>query len=52
MSQITPGGSPDAVVTGLVVQELDASKNVIFQWRTWDYLPITDSYIDLTTQTC
>ena len=50
MSQIVPGGSPDAMVTGLVVQELDASKNVIFQWRTWDYLPITDSYFDLTQQ--
>ena len=50
MSQIVPGGSPDAIVTGLIVQELDASKNVIFQWRTWDYLPITDSYFDLTQQ--
>jgi hypothetical protein len=50
MSQIVPGGSPSASVTGLVVQELDASKNVIFQWRSWDYLPITDSYFDLTSQ--
>jgi hypothetical protein len=45
------GGSPDATVTGEVIQELDASKNVVFQWRTWDYLPITDSYADLTTNT-
>lgn len=45
------GGSPDANVIGVVIQELDAAKNVVFQWRTWDYLPITDSYIDLTTQT-
>ncbi len=51
MSQVVPGGNPDASVTGLVVQELDASKNVIFQWRTWDYLPITASYIDLTQPT-
>jgi hypothetical protein len=43
------GGNPDATVTGEVIQELDASKNVVFQWRTWDYLPITDSYADLTT---
>jgi hypothetical protein len=48
MSQVVTGGNPDAIVTGLVVQELDASKNVIFQWRSWDYLPITDSYFDLT----
>ena len=51
MSQVVAGGNPDASVTGLVLQELDASKNVIFQWRTWDYLPITASYIDLTQPT-
>jgi hypothetical protein len=51
MSQIIPGGNPNATVTGLVVQELDASKNVVFQWRSWDYLPITASYFDLTLQT-
>ena len=48
MSQIVPGGQPDAIVIGAVIQELDDSKNVIFQWRTFDYLPITDSYADLT----
>jgi len=43
------GGDPNAIVIGNVIQELDESKNVVFQWRSWDYLPITDSYIDLTT---
>ncbi len=43
------GGSPNAIVVGNVVQELDESKNVVFQWRSWDYLPISDSYINLTT---
>jgi hypothetical protein len=51
MSQVVPGGNPDATVSGLVVQEIDNSKNVIFQWRSWDYLPITASYFDLTQQT-
>lgn len=51
MSQVVPGGNPDASVTGLVVQEIDASHNVVFQWRSWDYLPITGSYVDLTQQT-
>ena len=54
MSLIVPGGKPDATVIGAVIQELDASKNVVFQWRTWDYfdyLPITSSYMDLTQQT-
>jgi hypothetical protein len=45
------GGNPNATVIGAVIQEIDASKNVVFQWRTWDYLPITDSYIDPTTST-
>ncbi|MDR3668079.1 MAG: aryl-sulfate sulfotransferase [Ignavibacteriaceae bacterium] len=45
------GGSPDANAVGVVIQELDASKNVVFQWRTWDYLPVTDSYVDITGQT-
>ncbi|HKI78312.1 MAG TPA: aryl-sulfate sulfotransferase [Ignavibacteriaceae bacterium] len=48
MSKIISGGRPDAIVTGAVIQELDASKNVIFQWRTFDYIPITNSYFDLT----
>ena len=42
------GGDPNATVLGCILQELDASKNVIFQWRSWDYIPITDSYADLT----
>ena len=48
MSKVVPGGNPNATVLGAVIQEVDASKNVVFQWRTWDYLPITDSYMDLT----
>ena len=49
MSQIVPGGNPNAIVTGAVVQEIDESHNVVFQWRSWDYLSITDSYFDLTS---
>jgi len=45
------GGNPDANAIGVVIQELDASKNVVFQWRTWDYIPVTDSYIDITAPT-
>lgn len=37
------GGSPVADVKGLIVQELDASKEVIFQWRSWDHFQITDA---------
>ena len=48
MSKIVAGGDTNAIVTGVIVQELDASKNVVFQWRSWDYIPDTDSYYDLT----
>ncbi len=51
MSQVVPGGNPNAVVYGSIVQELDAGKNVVFQWRSWDYIPITDCYDDLTAAT-
>ncbi len=48
MSKIVEGGRPDATVVGAVIQELDADKNVVFQWRTLDYIPVTASYYDLT----
>ncbi len=50
MSKVIPGGKPDATVTGLIVQELDPSKNVIFQWRSWDHVAFTDSTSSLTDQ--
>ena len=43
MSTIVAGGDTAAIVTGLVVQELDESKNVVFQWRSWDHFQITDA---------
>ena len=42
MSTIVPGGNPNATVVGLILQELDAAKNVVFQWRSWDHFAITD----------
>lgn len=50
MSQIVPGGMPDATVIGVVIQELDPSRNVIFEWRSWDHFVLTDASddIDLT----
>ncbi|MFA7421153.1 MAG: aryl-sulfate sulfotransferase, partial [Melioribacteraceae bacterium] len=48
MSKIVPGGNPAAMVAGSIIQELDANKNVVFQWRSWDYIPIVESYFDLT----
>jgi hypothetical protein len=43
MSAIVPGGHPQALVVGLVIQELDAAHNVIFEWRSWDHISILDT---------
>jgi hypothetical protein len=49
MSGVVPGGDPTAIVTGLIIQELDAERNVIFQWRSWDHFEISDAiHLDLT----
>ena len=49
MSKIVPNGNPGAVVSGIIVQELDQAKNVVFQWRSWDHFQITDAtHEDLT----
>jgi hypothetical protein len=43
MSQIVPGGHPQASVIGLIIQEIDVNSNVVFQWRSWDHFAITDA---------
>jgi hypothetical protein len=43
MSQIVQAGDTSATVIGLIIQELDREKNVIFQWRSWDHFQITDA---------
>lgn len=32
-----------ATVTGLVIEELDSDKNVIFDWRSWDHISILEA---------
>jgi hypothetical protein len=43
MSLLVPGGNTNAVVKGLVIQKIDANKNVVFQWRSWDHFQVTDA---------
>ena len=50
MSKIVTGGRPDAQVTENVIQEIDANKNVVFEWHALDHIPITDSFYNLTAQ--
>ena len=51
MSQYVEGGDTAATVVGNVLQELDQSKNLVFQWRTFDHLDFMDSNFDLTAKT-
>src|SRR5690606_1326392 len=50
MSKIVPGGDTAAKVVGLIIQEIDRNRNVVFQWRSWDHFEITDAtHIDFTS---
>jgi hypothetical protein len=52
MSQIVSGGNPAALVSGAVIQELDAQRNAVFQWRSWDHYDFeTYTYADPTAAT-
>lgn len=51
MSQYITGGKPSATVTGMVFQELDPGKNLLFEWNSWDHISFMDSdtvFVDLT----
>ncbi|NQV50034.1 MAG: aryl-sulfate sulfotransferase [Candidatus Marinimicrobia bacterium] len=48
MSTIVEGGQTDAELVINIIQEQDRNKNVVFEWRNIDYIPITDSDLDLT----
>ena len=46
MSQVVSNGNPAALVSGAVLQELDAQRNVVFQWRFWDHYPFTGQWVN------
>ena len=48
MSKIVDGGKTNAQLVINIIQEQDKEKNVVFEWRNIDYIPITDSDLDLT----
>src|SRR5258706_1445937 len=50
MSALVPGGKTAASVTGNILQEIDANKRLVFEWHTFDYIAITNSFFDLTQQ--
>ena len=44
MSKVVENGNPNAIVAGAILVEMDIYKNVVFQWRSWDYIDISDTY--------
>jgi hypothetical protein len=48
LSKVVTGGNANAIVVGSIVQELDLQKNVVFQWRSWDHVAITETYMNAT----
>jgi len=48
MSTVIDSGRTDASLVINIIQEQDRDKNVVFEWRNIDYIPITDSDLDLT----
>lgn len=44
MSKIVTNGNPNAIMVQTIVQELDNKKNCVFQWRSIDNIPITDTH--------
>ena len=43
MDTIVEGGDPEAIVEGLIIQELDADHNLVFEWKSWDHFHITEN---------
>ena len=48
MSKIIPGGNTNVILVIDIIQEQDKDKNVVFEWRDIDYMPITETETDLT----
>ena len=49
MDTVVVGGDPNAIVEGLIIQELDSNHNLLLEWSSWDHFNITDNVtLDLT----
>jgi len=48
MNMTQYGGKDSATVVHGILQMLDVHKNVVWQWRSWDHIPIEDTYNPLT----
>ncbi|MBM55209.1 MAG: hypothetical protein CMB32_01475 [Euryarchaeota archaeon] len=51
MDLIVEGGNPNAMVEGLIIQELDSDHNLIFEWSSWDHFDVLENpYFEPWTQ--
>jgi len=48
MSTVVEGGQTNCELVINIIQEQDTDRNVVFEWRNIDHIPITDSDLDLT----
>ncbi len=48
LSTVVPGGYPAARVDQSIIQEVDVDGYVVFQWRSLDHIPVTDTYKPLS----
>lgn len=52
LSSTVNGGQRNATVVGAVIQKLDKNKNLLFEWRSLEYIPVTETnehYVDITS---
>jgi hypothetical protein len=49
MGVLLPGGNPASEVTGVIIQELDENKRVVFEWSSWEHYAITDATHEVMT---
>lgn len=47
LSKAAAGAYPNALVSGAVIQELNAQRNVVWQWRSWDHFAFQTYYAPL-----
>jgi len=51
LSGLVSGGDTLARVMGTLIQEVDSSGNVLFEWNGWDHFSITDAVFESLTNT-
>lgn len=43
MDTVVEGGDPNALIEGVIIQELDSDHNLLFEWSSWDHFHITEN---------